>query len=374
MDSEGSGIGFNSLFALICIGLIALGLVVLGSAGQGASQGRALALFRGQLVWSFFAILAGYFAWRTPLHKLERWAPWIVAASLLLLVLVLIPGLGYKVNGARRWLKLGPLRFQAAEWAKLGYILGLSCYLSYYRRERKTFWYGFLIPCCYIALPFFLIMLQPDFGTAVLYASVGLTLLFLSGTRLLYLLPCVGLGVSLFGVAVLHNPVRLKRITAFLDWESNRLDGAYQLWQGLIGLGSGGVTGIGLGKGRQQLAFLPEAHNDFILAIIGEELGLIATSLVVLAFLALFLIVCKQLQRAPHCFHYFLALGMTLCIVYQALFNIGVVTGCLPTKGIGLPFISYGGANRLILCVFVGLLLQAFTLWRRTPLRRPLEF
>lgn len=368
------GLGAGALVVVLIVSLIAIGLVVLGSAGSGASQGRAKALFSGQLLWSVFAMGAGAVAWRFPLKRLERWMPWFLGLSLVLLVSVLVPGLGYKVNGARRWLKLGPLRFQAAEWAKLGYVLGLACYLSYFRRERHSFWYGFFIPCVYICIPFLFIMLQPDFGTAVLYAAVGFTLLFLSGARLLFLLPSVGVGVLLFGLAVLKNPVRLKRITAFLDWESNRLDGAYQLWQGLIGIGSGGLSGVGLGKGRQQLAFLPEAHNDFILAVIGEELGLLGTGFVLLAFLAFFITVCRQLRYAPDCFSYFLVLGMTLFIVYQAAFNIGVVTGCLPTKGIGLPFISYGGANRLMLCVFVGFLVQAFLQWRKTPLRRPLEF
>ncbi len=348
----------------IALGLIALGLVVLGSAGQGASQGRALSLFRGQLLWSCVAIALGALAYACPLERLERFSLWLTGGSLVLLLLVLVPGLGYKVNGARRWLAIGPVRFQAAEWAKLGYAFGLAHLLAYSRRDRKSFLKGFIYPGLFMGLPFVLIMLQPDFGTAVLYAAVGLSVLFLSGARLLYLLPAIFSGISLFAVAVAYNPVRLKRITAFLDWETHKLDGAYQLWQGLIGFGSGGLTGVGLGQGRQQLSFLPEAHNDFILAILGEELGLIATALVVVAFLVLFLIVLKNLPQAPDFFQYCLILSMSLFIVLQALINVGVVTGCLPTKGIGLPFISYGGANRIILCVFIGFIAQALVRWR----------
>ncbi|MFI5205766.1 MAG: FtsW/RodA/SpoVE family cell cycle protein, partial [Candidatus Paceibacterales bacterium] len=171
-----------------------------------------------------------------------------------------------------------------------------------------------------------------------------------------------------FAGAILADPVRLKRITAFLDVEGNKFDSSYQLWQGMLAFAAGGVTGVGLGNGRQQLSFLPEAHNDFIFPVIGEELGLFFSSGVVILYGVIFFLGVKILRLAPNLFYFSLASGSLLCIIFQALINIGVVTGLLPTKGMSLPFISYGGTNLILVFVLIGVLLNCLRTWSKQPL------
>ena len=194
-------------------------------------------------------------------------------------------------------------------------------------------------------------------------AAVGLTLLFVAGVRLSFLLPSIALGLSFFGIAIALNPNRLHRLLAFMDVQANRLDGTYQLWQGILAFGAGGWNGVGLGNGRQQMAYLPEAHTDFIFSVIGEELGFTFTALAVLLFLGIFLAALYAIRKAPNIYYFSLAFGIVLFITLQSIMNLGVVTGLFPTKGISLPFISYGGSNLLVMCTFIGLLLNCFATW-----------
>jgi cell division protein FtsW len=218
-----------------------------------------------------------------------------------------------------------------------------------------------------------LIFLEPDYGTAFLCGLVGCVLFYVSGMKLRYLLPTAGLALLLFCIAIVLNPERLSRITSFLDVESNRSDSGYQLWQGIIAFGVGGVEGVGLGSGQQQMSFLPEAHTDFIFSIIGEELGLFFSMGVVILFLTLFILVLFQLKYAPNLYQYLLVLGALLMVEFQALINIGVVTGCLPTKGMSLPFISYGGSNLVLMFVLIGLILNCLCHWSKVPLKEARE-
>lgn len=195
-------------------------------------------------------------------------------------------------------------------------------------------------------------------------------MLFLAGVHLKYLIPTALVALTGFSVAVYLDPVRLQRITSFLDVEGNRSDSAYQLWQGILAFGAGGIQGVGLGAGRQQMSFLPEAHTDFIFAIVGEELGFVFTAGVVVLFMTLFFIGILQLKRAPNLYQYLLVMGALLFITFQALINIGVVTGCLPTKGMSLPFISYGGSNLVFMFVLTGIILNGFRSWELPALRK----
>ena len=167
-----------------------------------------------------------------------------------------------------------------------------------------------------------------------------------------------GLAVSVFSVLVYFDPVRIRRVTSFLDVEANANDSSYQLWQGMLAFGVGGVEGVGLGMGRQQMYFLPEAHTDFIFPVIGEELGLVATLAILIAFFILFFSVGIKLRQVARLNEYILAMGALLFVVLQAIINMGVVTGCLPTKGMSLPFISYGGSNLVVTFIFVGLIIN----------------
>ncbi len=356
------------VFAIV-IALTFLGLVVLFSATQSMHSDPAT-LLKKQLVWLAFATVAGAVALIVNLEALRAYAYWLGIFGLLLLVLVLVPGIGVRVNGAQRWMDFGFMRLQVAEVGKLGLLFALAHYLATYRRFMNEFWRGYFYPCVILALFCGLIFLQPDFGTAFLCGAVGGILLFLSGVRLLFLIPTGVVALALFSLAVYLDPVRLQRITSFLDVEGNRGDSAYQLWQGILAFGAGGLHGVGLGQGRQQMSFLPEAHTDFIFSIVAEELGFFFTTGIVLLYMTLFFAGFLQLKRAPNLYQYLLVMGALLLITFQALINIGVVTGTLPTKGMSLPFISYGGSNLVLMFTLTGIILNGFRSWELPALRR----
>lgn len=353
---------------LIVLGLTFLGLVILFSASQSMHDDPTV-LLKKQLIWLVLATIAGGIAMMVNLEALREYAYWLAAGSVLLLALVLIPGIGVEVNGARRWIDFGIMRLQVSEVGKLGLIFSMAHYLATYRRDFNRVLKGYFYPCVLLAIFCSLIILEPDYGTAFLCGAVGGCLMFLAGVRLKFLIPTAFAALSLFSVAVYHDPIRLSRITSFLDVEGNRSDSAYQLWQGILAFGAGGIHGVGLGSGRQQMSFLPEAHTDFIFAIVGEELGFIFTSGVVLLFMTLFFVGVLQLKRAPNLYQYLLVMGALLFITFQALINIGVVTGCLPTKGMSLPFISYGGSNLVFMFVLTGIILNGFRSWELPALR-----
>ena len=353
---------------LIVVGLTFLGLVILFSASQSMHDDPTV-LLKKQLIWLVLATIAGGIALMVNLEALREYAYWLAAGSVLLLALVLIPGIGVEVNGARRWMDFGFMRLQVSEIGNLGLIFSMAHYLATYRRDFNRVLKGYFYPCVLLAIFCSLIILEPDYGTAFLCGAVGGCLMFLAGVRLKFLIPTAFAALSLFSVAVYHDPIRLSRITSFLDVEGNRSDSAYQLWQGILAFGAGGIHGVGLGSGRQQMSFLPEAHTDFIFAIVGEELGFLFTSGVVLLFMTLFFVGVLQLKRAPNLYQYLLVMGALLFITFQALINIGVVTGCLPTKGMSLPFISYGGSNLVFMFVLTGIILNGFRSWELPALR-----
>ena len=289
------------------------------------------------------------------------------------LALVLIPGVGVSVNGARRWVDLGFIHFQMSELAKAAFVLGLAQYLSLFQRKKDHWLYGFMIPMGMIGMFVAVILAEPDYGTAFLFGVVGVTMVYLWGGRLDLLITSNVLGVAVFGFLIRQDPVRWKRITSFLDVEGNKSDGAYQLYQGLLAFGSGGIKGVGIGNGRQQLAYLPEAHTDFILPVIGEEMGLIATLTILGLFAMLFWSVFHIAKRTGSMFWYLIVTGGGSFIIYQALFNVSVVTGLIPTKGISLPFISYGGANLMGSFMILGLLFCAWHHSLQSPLKKARE-
>ena len=358
--------------ALIVISLTFLGLVVLFSASQ-AMHSDPTVLLRKQLIWLVIATLSGGFAMIVNLTALREYAYILAGGAVLLLILVLVPGIGVTVNGAQRWIDFGPMRLQVSEIGKLGLLFMMAHYLAANRRNLDDWLRGYLVPCGMLGVICGLIIIEPDFGTAFLCGAVGGLMLYLAGLRLKFLIPTAVAALTLFSVAVYHDPVRLQRITSFLDVEGNRSDSSYQLWQGILAFGAGGVQGVGLGSGRQQMSFLPEAHTDFIFAIVGEELGLVFTIGVVVLFMTLFFVGVMQLKRAPDLYQYLLVMGALLFVTLQALINIGVVTGCLPTKGMSLPFISYGGSNLVLMFVLTGIILNGFRSWELPALRRQRE-
>lgn len=354
----------------MALGLTTLGLVMLFSAGV---VKEAHSLLTKQLIWLALSVAIGMYVSFMNLQWLRSVTWWVFGFCVLALILTLIPGIGVKVNGAQRWIGMGPLRVQPSEFAKIGLVLAMAAFFSSHQREIKSFVKGFLLPSIIIASICGLIILQPDFGTCFLCGAVAATLMFQSGTSLKWLLPIALMAVTAFSVLVYFDPVRIRRVTSFLDVEANANDSAYQLWQGMLAFGVGGLDGVGLGMGRQQMHFLPEAHTDFIFPVIGEELGLICTMSIVLCFLVLFVVVCWRLRVAPKLYEYLLAMGSLLFICLQAIINMGVVTGSMPTKGMSLPFISYGGSNLMVTFVFLGIIINVFRKWDNPRTYNPRE-
>jgi len=291
------------------------------------------------------------------LLKKLAWPMFIVAIVLLLLVFV--PHIGIKRNGAHRWIGYEKTSvFQPSEYAKLALLVLLAWYGDRFQRQMPTLKRGMVMPGLLIGVILGLIFREPDVGNALLLASVSGIVLLVAGIRLRYFLPPVLVGALAVGLFIYQNPMRSDRVYSWLHLEETKQAKGLQAYQAMVALGSGGLTGKGLGDGRQKLGFLPEHHTDFIFSIIGEELGLIATLLVIAAFVGLVLCGIYIATHAADTFGLLLGTGISFLIGLQALINIGVVTSALPNKGLPLPFISYGGSNLLIMLLNVGILLS----------------
>lgn len=342
--------------------LLALGMVMLYSSSMVQVGARYLVM---QSLWCALGIIAALTMTLLDYRRLKRVWWLLLGLALFLLVLVLVAGI---VRGnARRWFSLGPANFQPSEFAKVAVIIALAWYAERYRRQMPTWTVGILIPGVFIGLAAGLIFKEPDVGNALLLATVTGMMLLIAGIRLRYFLPpvlAVAVGVGLF---IYYNPMRSQRVYSWLHVEETKQDKGMQAYQAMVALGSGGLTGKGLGDGRQKLGFVPEHHTDFIFSIIGEELGLIATLLVVLGFVAFVICGIFISVSAHDAFGLLLGSGVTFLIGLQAFINIGVVTSALPNKGLPLPFISYGGSNLLVMLTCVGILLSIARHARVTP-------
>ena len=350
-----------AIMVVCAIGLVFLGLSILFSATV-AFKGGPYSYLNKQIVGVIGAAFVAFVVSRIDLEYARRHVWLVGGVTALLLIMVTIPGLGISVKGSRRWLGFGPIRFQVSELGKIAMVFCLAHYLALNQTRIAEFKRGYIFPLAIILAFAGLIILEPDFGTSAL--------VFLAGARWLYILPSLGLAVAGFGVLVLNNENRLRRFLAFLDVEGNKQAGTYQLWQSLLAFAVGGTDGVGLGQGRQQLNFLPEAHTDFIFAVIGEELGLAYTLGVVAVFMIMFVAGFLHLRRAPNLFQYLLVTGTILMICLQAIINLGVVTGRLPTKGMSLPFISAGLSNLLLMGCLIGIIINTQRTWSRTGLQR----
>ncbi len=279
--------------------------------------------------------------------------------ALLLLVLALTPGIGITIKGSSRWIGIGPyLNFQPSELAKMALIIMMAWYMSRIQRRSGELVKGLVIPMSLMGVMSGLIFLAPDYGTTLLVGLVGFVMMFVGGTRIGYLLITGTAGAMMFAVAIMQDTLRMRRITAFLNPEQYARDEAFQLLNAIYAFVVGGPGGVGLGQSLQKRFYLPESHTDFIFAIIGEELGLSASLGVVVLFAALFFCGLRISLHAPDLFGKFTAFGITMMITLQAAFNIAVVTGCLPTKGLPLPFISYGGSSLLVTSAMIGVLVN----------------
>lgn len=335
--------------------LLALGMVMLYSSSMYNVGARFLMM---QLVWGALGVAACIAVTLLDYHYLKRAAWPLLVMTGILLLLVLVPHVGIKAGGARRWLGYGPIRFQPSELAKLSLLVALAWYGEHFQRQMPTWRRGVLIPTLIIGGVLGLIFIEPDRGTTILLAAVSGTILLIAGVRWRFIFPPVLLGVGGLGLSLLYDPMRVRRIFGWLYLQEHKSGVGYQAYQAMLALGEGGWTGVGLGNGTQKLGFVPADHTDFILSIIGEELGLVATLLVVLAFVALVICGIYIAVHAPDGFGLLLGCGISFLIGLQAFINIGVVTSALPNKGIPLPFISYGGSSLLMMLVCIGVLLS----------------
>ncbi|MGB7767517.1 MAG: putative lipid II flippase FtsW [Verrucomicrobiia bacterium] len=333
--------------------LLALGLVMLYSSS--VTQFGA-ELLKKQLEWLVIGFVLCSVATALDYQLLRKLAWPIFLLALVLLVLVLVPHIGRKINGARRWFDFHGARFQPSEFAKLALVILLAWYGHHFQRYMQTWGRGVVLPGVFIALVLGLVFIEPDRGTTILLAAVSGAMLLLAGVRWKYIVPPVMLGAIALAVSFLFDPMRRKRIFGWWDLEQHKNGVGYQAYQAMIALGSGGWTGLGLGNGRQKLGFVPEDHTDFIFSIIGEELGLIATLFILLAFVIIVICGIYIALNARDTFGFLLGSGITLLIGLQAAINIGVVTSALPNKGLPLPFISYGGSNLMAMFTCVGIL------------------
>ena len=336
--------------------LLALGMVMLYSSSMVQFGTHYLVK---QLVGCGIGMVLCLIAASMDYRRLKKFAWPLFALAVVLLVLVFLPHIGIRRNGASRWLGYGKTTlFQPSEFAKLALILVLAWYCEWFQRQMPTLKRGMVIPGLFIGLMLGLVFKEPDVGNMLLMATVSGVLLLIGGIRLRYFLPPVIAGALAVSLFIYHNPMRSERIYSWLHLEETKQGKGVQAYQAMVALGSGGITGKGLGDGRQKLGFVPEHHTDFIFSIIGEELGLIATLLVIAAFVVIVFCGIYIAMKAADTFGLLLGSGITFLIGLQAFINIGVVTGALPNKGLPLPFISYGGSNLLIALVSVGLLLS----------------
>lgn len=348
------------LIAAVLI-LITIGVIMLFSASmvRGDSQFNDTAYFvKRQGFWLVLSLISAIAFTQIDLHWLRKAALPMVIVCVLLLIAVRIPGLGIKINGSWRWLRFGPFTVQPSEFAKIAVILAFSWWISRRRRYMHTFKRGLLPPLILLGLFAGLLLVEPDFGTTILIGLVTLVLLYIGGVRPFHLFGFAGIGLAGLAVLLMHNENRMRRIFAFLDPEKYSQGEAWQLINGINAFASGGPYGVGLGNSIQKYHYLPESHTDFILPIIGEEFGLVSTLIVLILFAVIFICGLRVAARASDDFGRFTALGITLMITFQAIINLAVVTGCMPTKGLALPFISYGGSSLLVSSIMTGMLIN----------------
>ena len=341
--------------------LTMLGVVMVYSASAvyaGARLGDGTWFFKRQLAAAGAGLLLLFATMKAGHQRMARLAVPLLALSLFLLLLIHVPGFGRAAGGAKRWLRLGPLQFQPSELAKIALVLWLSRSLARKQDRIRAFSSGMLPHLLVLGLFAALLLVEPDFGTTVVLGCVTFGLLFVAGARLSYLVAGAAVAVPLVAFLVWHSRYRLERVLAFLDpWSDPRGHG-YQAVESLLGFGAGGALGVGLGGSHQKLFFLPAAHTDFILSIVGEELGFLGVA----AVLALFAVLVWRGLRAAHAasdaFGCYLAIGLTLLIALEALVNAGMALSLLPTKGMALPFVSYGMSSVIGSCISAGLLLS----------------
>ncbi len=366
----------DTTLVLLALALLLVGLVAITSASIEYAQWHFQnAWYHSQrhLVYLLAGIVAGAVSFRVPTAFWLSTGWWWLFAALALLILVLIPGVGREVNGAQRWLPLGPFTLQPSEFAKLAVVVYLAGYMVRREHEMRHQWLGFLKPMMVLFTTTLLLLIEPDFGATVIVAATALGMLFLAGVKVGHFLVVVVGALAAALVLVISEPYRLKRMIAYQDPWADPYDTGFQLTQSLIAFGRGEWMGVGLGNSVQKLFYLPEAHTDFVFSIWAEETGFVGAVIVIGLFTALIGRVLWTGRRAlltGNDFGAYICYGVALVFSGQAFVNMGVSSGLLPTKGLTLPFVSYGGTSLIVCCAMLGLVLRIESDARSAPPRR----
>lgn len=354
----------DALFLGAVAVVLVLGLIMVASASVAVADratGEPMYFFYRQAVYALLGISAGFAVLHIPLEQLKSNSFLLLAGALLLLLVVLFPGVGKEVNGARRWIDLGPFAVQASEPARLLLLLYLAGYATRRQVELRSTFAGLIRPILPITLACLLMLMEPDFGASAVLVIVAGIVLFLAGARLMHLAVLGGGAVGLLIVAALSSPYRAARLVSFTNPWEDPFQGGFQLTQSLIAIGRGEVTGVGLGNSVQKLMYLPETHTDFLFAIYAEEFGL-AGSLALVALFSVIVwrgfVIARRAIAAEAYFGGFVAYGLSSWVALQGFLNMGVNMGLLPTKGLTLPLMSYGGSSLVVMCVVVALLIR----------------
>ncbi len=346
--------------------LLLIGLIMVTSASMSIAArdlGDPFYFLERQLAFCAVGVVLAWCMTRVPVPLWDKYGLALLCLGLVLLILVLIPGLGAKINGARRWMRLGPMNFQVSELARVLVLTWMCSYCVRKRGELEQTWAGLAKPVALLAVAAALLLFEPDFGAATVLFATGFAVLFVAGARLRHVLLLLVLVALAFAVLALASPYRLKRLTGFLHPWDDPFNGGFQLTQSLIAIGRGSWFGVGLGSSVQKLFYLPEAHTDFVFAVLAEELGLAGVIGVIGLFFALVwraFRISRMAAQAGLAFQSYLALAFGAWLGLQAIVNIGVNMGVLPTKGLTLPLLSYGRSSLLVSLGWLGVLLRIY--------------
>ena len=344
--------------ALLLVGLV---MVTSASVTLAARDGDPFFFLERQLLFALLGIGCGGILLRVPTATWERLSLVLLVVAILMLMLVLVPGVGHMVNGSRRWLRLAGLNFQASEAARVLLLMYLCSYLVRREEEVRATVIGFLKPLGVLAFAALLLLLEPDFGSGVVLLATGIGVVFLAGVRLRHLLALCAAALALLALIAVSSAYRVKRLTAFLDPWADPFNTGFQLTQSLIAIGRGEWLGVGLGASIQKLFYLPEAHTDFVFAVLAEELGFAGIAVVVALVLGLVyrsLTIARNAAEAGLKFQSYLAAAFGIWFGLQAFINMGVNMGLLPTKGLTLPLVSYGRSSLVVTLAWIGILLR----------------
>ncbi|MEY2854533.1 MAG: hypothetical protein RL030_1665 [Pseudomonadota bacterium] len=363
---SGGGLRVDPILVGLVLSILLLGLVMVTSASISIASrdgGDPFRYLERQLLLTFGGLVLALLVSAVPTVWLEKYSTAMLAVAALLLVLVLIPGIGHVVNGSRRWIRLAGFNLQASEVARVLVLIWLAGYAVRREKELRTSLAGLAKPLSMLALMSLLLLLEPDFGAASVLFATGFGLLFLAGAKLRWVLAFVVIAASAFALLAVTSSYRLRRLTTFLDPWADPFNSGFQLTQSLIAIGRGQWFGVGLGESVQKLFYLPEAHTDFLFAVLAEELGLAGVLLTLALFLALVWRVfgiAKLASDAGLKFQSYLAVSFGLWLGIQAMINIGVNMGALPTKGLTLPLMSYGRSSMLVSLAWLGIVLRVY--------------